>query len=532
MSLRKKLLILAIVPVLLSAGVAIIIAAIRINSVGHDGLIAKSTAILTRMEAVRQYIARNGALENTIREMALKYPDGKIPETEKEIIKKQVPIMASWSVGMTDAASDNYVFRIASENPRNLEYQADEMEKEFLNKFKNGEANTLTYFNKKTNELWLMRPIHLRNADGCLKCHGHPSTSPYNNGLDILGYPMEDWTDGELHGMFMIKSDLKPVQQTVRRAILWISFWGFLIGATSIITGLFITGKIINVFNQVRLVSEKIAAGDLRNNITINSNDELGEMAGNINKMIDSLHQILYNVKATATNLAGAVDEITSSSLQISQGAQLQASTYEELSGSIQNTADNSQVANTITQKSVREAQLVGNDMMLLNKSMDEIKTGALRIHETVRLISEIAFQTNILSLNAAVEAARAGEHGRGFSVVATEVKKLAQKSAESASNVARILNENVEQVKNGVKISQNTSLQISAIIEGIQQTASEIDSITQATHEQASAMSKTTTVTMANAAAAEQLAASATALKDQADYLNSIVENFELKKI
>ncbi|MFO7865156.1 MAG: methyl-accepting chemotaxis protein [Salinivirgaceae bacterium] len=460
-NLKKKLLILVGFPVILIALVGIFYISVKLTEEGERGLKDKSTAILSRLEAVRTFVATQGALGKTVEEMKEKYPDGRIPEHEKEQVLKQVPIISAMRVGADGAAQENYKFRVVSDNPRKPENKASGVESELIDRFKDGNQKTIVYEHTEENEMWVARAVYLSEAQGCLTCHGAPSTSPWGNGKDILGYPMENWKDGRLHGVFIIKSDLTPVQQNIQSAIWSIGLWGLVIVAIALIIGAFYVQRIIAVISQIRTVSQKVSGGDLRPRVNITSDDELGDLAGFINKMVDSVVNVFTNVKEAAQELNNAAAEISSSSSSISEGAQRQAAQFEEISGSVQSTADSSGGASSVAKESNSDAKQASQGMAELKDAMQKIHKSSLEIEKTIDLLRNISFQTNLLALNAGVEAARAGQHGKGFSVVAKEVKNLANQSDESAKEIAEIIRESVMFVEQGVKLTDEAEERI-----------------------------------------------------------------------
>ncbi len=530
LSIRSKLLLLVVLPVIVSTSVAIIVASININNQGIGGLKDKSTAVLSRMEAVRDFVAMQGMLNETIDGILRNNKVGNISIEEREKVLKQVPIISSMRVGEKNASEEHYEFRIASAEPRNEKNRANKIEAQFIQRFEDGERGTLTYVDEENNTFWVMRPVLLDENQGCLVCHGDPVTSPFGNGKDILGDQMENWKHGDLRGMFVIKSELKPVQTRVNGAIANISFWGVLIAGLAILLGFIVIKRIVRVITQIKTVSKNIAEGDLTDKLEIDSNDELGELSENINSMTNALNNVLKEVKESAESLANATQEISSSSGQISEGAQNQAAQFEEISSSVQNTAEISDKANRITRIAVEHADIAGKGMNDSITAMTQIKDSSSKINEAIKIITDISVQTNLLSLNAAVEAARAGQHGKGFAVVAAEVRKLAERSATSAKEIKEIIEKSMDQIASGVEVSKDAGIKIQDIIEGVNNTAEELDSISIAAQEQAQAMEKNTNITTSNAAAAEELAASADSLATQATNLNSMVAKFKLK--
>ncbi len=529
-SLKTKLVLLVSIPVLICVIVGIFVSAIKLKNNGEQALVDKSQAILSRMEAVRSYVGKQGHQTRMAEDLKTKTPDGNISEEDKHNMMQQVPIIASWSIGEANADADNYKFRIASTNPRNTKHQASEKEAEFIKQFEKEGFSTKVFKNEDENMLWVMRPIYLKESEGCLHCHGNPINSPWKNGKDILGYQMENWKDGDIRGMFVIKSDLKPVQSQVYSAILNISFWGVIVGVIAIILSIYIVNQIVGAIQKIKTVSKKISEGDLTEKVYIEANDELGELAHYMNTMIDSLNQILISVNESAEMVANATLEISTSSHEISNGAQNQAAQFEELASSVQNTSDSSFQANNITRITTQSANSAGESMNNALVAMSEIEQSSKKIAEAIRIIADIAFQTNLLALNAAVEAARAGEHGRGFAVVATEVKKLAEKTAVSAKEITSVIKISLRQVDEGVRTSEEAGKKIKLIIENINQTAIELQNITVAAQEQSTAMEKNTQITSSNASSAEELAAAAQSLAEQAAYLKGLVHKFKLK--
>jgi methyl-accepting chemotaxis protein len=492
----------------------------------------KSTAILSRMEAVREFVSTHNLLESTIEQVVEKHPNGELSQESKEKVLSQVPIVVSWEIGEKNAAQENYQFRIASSNPRNPKNKATEKEEEFLAVFeKNRDPHqTITYKNEAGNELWVMRPVFLKETQNCLVCHGDPATSPYGNGKDVLGYDIENWKDGEFRGMFMIISKLEPVQKAANSAILNISLWGFILVLAAIIIGVLFISKIVHIIQQIKTVSQNVAQGDLRKELKVKSNDELGELADYINTMVRSLNKLLLDVSESAEHLAAATHEISDSSNQISDGAQNQAAQFEEISSSVQNTAQGSESANKVTSDAAENAKDAGNRMDDAMLAMTKIQNSSKKISESINIITDIAKQTNLLALNAAVEAARAGVHGKGFAVVAAEVKKLAEKTSQAAREIIDTIEQSIKDVDSGATISKEASENIKKIIHAINESARELDSISLAAQEQAEAMEKNTSITTGNAAAAQQLAASANSLAERAKHLNEIVHDFKLK--
>ena len=529
-SIRTKLLVLLIVPIGVITITAIIISSLNIRNQGKRGLEEKSSAVLSRMEAVRSYIANQGGMERKINELTKQYPRGNIPQSEKELLKKRVPIIASWMIGEKNAEQDNYTFRIASESPRNNKHKATPKEQNFLQTFKSQNKESITHINEETNELWVMRPVYLSEEQNCLKCHGDPAKSPYNNGKDILGYQMEDWEDDYLQGMFVIKSDLGPVQEQANSAIFSISTWGVGIAIVAVVLGLVIVRLIVRSVRKIRNISRHVVDGDLTHAVDIRSGDELEDLGQSINEMTEAFNRILSRIAQFSSYLATATNEISQSSNTISNGAQNQAAQFEELTSSIHNTTQSAQNSQETARNITENAKTAGKSVDETRDSIHEIESRSNKIKEAVDVISDIAKETNILALNASVEAARAGEYGKGFGVVAREVQRLAENSSKAAQDIKGVIMEAVELISDGAEKSEVASKRINEIIQQIETSSAEMKNIAQAAKEQSEGMDKNSDITNNNAASAEQLETSARNIAEQAKQLDELIALYKFE--
>lgn len=297
-----------------------------------------------------------------------------------------------------------------------------------------------------------------------------------------------------------------------------------LAGAISVV----LSKHFVGIVNSVLATLRDIASGDLTRRVSVDSKDELGEMAQNLNDTIKKVEEIIVNVKEATAQLNAATEEISSSSQQISDGAQQQSASFEQLTSSVQANASNAASANEIAQGTTKEAEVAGHGMDHTIEAMAGIEKSSKQISDAVAIITDIAEQTNLLALNAAIEAARAGEHGKGFAVVADEVRKLAERSATSAKEIVELINQSTKQVADGVKLSKNAGQSLKQIVVNIGKVADQIGSISSATQEQAATMEENTSITESNASASEELAASAEEMAAQAEALQSMVDRFK----
>jgi methyl-accepting chemotaxis protein len=256
--------------------------------------------------------------------------------------------------------------------------------------------------------------------------------------------------------------------------------------------------------------------------------DEIADVARWFNVFVGRIEGIVLQVKKGALSIDASTSKVAGFSEQISDGTQQQSSSFEELASSIQSNSGNVQGANQISQKMEEEAQKAIQAMANNVEAMMGIEKGSRQMAEAVDLITDIADQTNLLSLNAAIEAARAGEHGKGFAVVADEIRKLADRSATSAKEIHKLIKDNLRQVELGATISRETGQAVQGITESIQKVAGQLQMVANASQEQAAAMEQNTAITETNASAAQQLAAFAQEMASQAEVLRNMVAQFK----
>lgn len=290
-----------------------------------------------------------------------------------------------------------------------------------------------------------------------------------------------------------------------------------------------LTRAVVGPINKAVQFSENIAEGDLTVTLDVDQKDEIGVLAKALQNMVEKLREVVSLVMLGADNILQASSQVSSSSQTMSQGSNEQAASTEEVSSSmeqmvanIQQNTDNSQQAEKIA---TLGAEGIKKGSAATVKAADSMKL----IAEKVKIIGDIAFQTNILALNAAVEAARAGEHGRGFAVVAAEVRRLAERSRVAADEIDDL-------TKNGVKEAEDAGKILEDIVPEIEKTARLVQEIAAASIEQRSgaeqinnAIQQLNVVVQQNAASSEELASSSEEMSGQAELLNESVSFFKL---
>lgn len=255
-----------------------------------------------------------------------------------------------------------------------------------------------------------------------------------------------------------------------------------------------------------------------------------------------SLISIMKNIFSGAEEVTSASHQLSTSSQRLSQGATEQAASLEETSASLDEmasmtkaNADNAGEANKVAEEAKNAAERGDQAMHELQSAMSGIADSSSEVSKIIKTIEEIAFQTNLLALNAAVEAARAGEHGKGFAVVADEVRNLAQRASEAAKNTESLIQDSVRCTQEGVEISTKAGDVLTEIISGSKKVVEIVSEIASASKEQADGISQITNaisqmdqVTQQNAANAEESAATSEELSAQAETLRDAVRKMQ----
>jgi methyl-accepting chemotaxis protein len=322
--------------------------------------------------------------------------------------------------------------------------------------------------------------------------------------------------------------------------------FGTLIAALlSIVIAYAINRMISRPINEIKNAAEVLATGQLDVSIEIDSKDEVGVLAQAFQRMADNTNEVLTSINASAEQVASGSRQVSESSIVLSQGATEQASAIEELTASMEEiaaqttqNAANANDANSFALAAKSDA-IQGNDRMKeMLKAMEEINESSANISKIIKVIDEIAFQTNILALNAAVEAARAGQHGKGFAVVAEEVRNLAARSASAAKETTAMIEGSIRKVEGGTRIANETAEALTKIVGGVTQVAVLVDQIATASNEQASGIAQVnqgimqvSEVTQTNSATSEESASASEELSTQAEELKLLVNRFKLKR-
>jgi methyl-accepting chemotaxis protein len=297
--------------------------------------------------------------------------------------------------------------------------------------------------------------------------------------------------------------------------------------------GFYMAARIAHPLNgfTARLQSINVGnSGLIRWDEAADRRDEIGGVARSFNQFIDTLSQIIGQVRTVTDAVSTASTQVSSSAQLLSRGTSEQAASVEEttasleeMNASITQNADNSR---QMEQMALKGAEDMGESGKAVAESVDAMKT----IAEKISIVEEIAYQTNLLALNAAIEAARAGEHGKGFAVVATEVRKLAERSQNAAQEISSV-------ASSSVRVAEKAGQMLAELVPAIRKTAELVQEVATASREQSAgvaqvnrAMNQVDQVTQRNAAAAEQLSSTADGMAAQAEHLQELMSLFRVK--
>ena len=304
-----------------------------------------------------------------------------------------------------------------------------------------------------------------------------------------------------------------------------------------------ITRQIAQPLRDTLKTAEAIAQGDLTSAHPTTRRDELGMLMNAVSAMSQNLSTMIYEIRSGVSQVSHAAAEIAAGNTDLSSRTEQQAAaveetaaSMEELSATVKQNADNAHHASKLASEASGTATLGGKQVGEVVDTMQQISGSSKRIAEITSVINGIAFQTNILALNAAVEAARAGEQGRGFSVVASEVRTLAQRSAQAAKEIEGLIAESVERVSTGAKLVENTGRTMQDIVKSVSHVRDIMGEIVSVSDEQSRGISQISqaivemdSTTQQNAALVEQSSAAADSLEDQAATLTQAVSVFRL---
>ncbi|MDY3796600.1 MAG: methyl-accepting chemotaxis protein [Agathobacter sp.] len=302
--------------------------------------------------------------------------------------------------------------------------------------------------------------------------------------------------------------------------------------------------RLIEATKKQSHIADAVAEGDLTVDVEVRSDKDTLGLA--LRKMVDRNLHSLSNISESAYQVMTSSSQVASASEALAQGSTEQASAIEEITSSISEIAvKTKQNASQATEAAELVSNAIGyvkkgnEQMEEMMSAMEDINRSSESISKIIKVIDDIAFQTNILALNAAVEAARAGEAGKGFAVVAEEVRNLAAKSAAAASETAELIEDSINKVSAGSKIADDTASALEAITQGVSKSGTLIAEIAESSNYQATAVAQinqaigqVSQVVQTNSATSEQCAAASEELSNQAIHMREMLSIYNLGEV
>jgi methyl-accepting chemotaxis protein len=296
-----------------------------------------------------------------------------------------------------------------------------------------------------------------------------------------------------------------------------------------------------NVVNTMSRAMNALAAGDLTHRIGDSMPPEYSKLRLDFNNALERLAGVLAAIQDSSHAISGNVEELSQASDDLSRRTEQQAASLEEtaaaldqITATVRKTAEGASEARSAVAAAKADAESSGEVVREAVSAMSGIEASSKQIGNIIGVIDEIAFQTNLLALNAGVEAARAGDAGRGFAVVATEVRALAQRSADAAKEIKTLISASGQQVEAGVKLVGDTGKALGRIVEQVTKLNGLVSDIAASAQEQAAGLNQVNTavnqmdrVTQQNAAMVEQSTAAVHSLKHEIDGLNRVMATF-----
>jgi methyl-accepting chemotaxis protein len=449
--------------------------------------IQQAETVAATMDDLHQRGAFNAASQSS---------DGSSGDYRASVLYKSIPVVAAWDSVKTIAKTKGFEFLTPSRpdlkarNPKNQTNDYDEAFRSFA-------SGADEYFREdsQSSTLILARPVRL--SAGCVQCHGDPATSVTRDGRDALGQPMENMRAGDIKGAFVLKAPMTK-DAVVLASMRKITLVGGIV-LILVVVGFAILNRRL-IVQPLEAVTEELAGGSTR-----------------IRSASENLAESSQSIARGASDQAASIEETSAST--------------EEINSMTRKNADHSRSAAEMMVEAAGSVAEANQKLEGMITSMRNMTASSDRISKIIKVIDEIAFQTNILALNASVEAARAGEAGMGFAVVANEVRNLAQRSAQAAKDTASLIEDSISLSNEGSKRLDEVAAAVKRITELSDKVKIQIDEVSVGSDEQArgieqiaKAIQQMEQVTQRAAASSDENASASSDLQKESQGLDGII--------